>query len=130
MEETHEALSEARSIAGIRIWTQTGRSAYSAALQAARAYIFERTGSAVKTHAGTRSRFAELTRNDTRFPEDVRGFLGRSYPLKNAVDYEVGPKRHVSEADALTTLDTAIRFVALIAAILDPGLDPGHSTGP
>jgi uncharacterized protein (UPF0332 family) len=118
MEAAQELLEEARLIAGIGIWTQAGRGAYSAALQAARGYIFEGTGRLVKTHSGTRAKFAELTINDARFPPDVRGFLGRSYPLKNAVDYETGPKRHVSAEDATSALAMAARFVAQIAAIL------------
>ena len=118
MEAAQELLEEARSIAAIGVWTQVGRGAYSAALQAARACIFERTGRAVKSHAGTRATFAELTRDDERFSPDPRGFLGRSHPLKNAADYEVGPKRHVSPARAAAALDTSARFVARIAAVL------------
>ena len=78
MEAAEELLDEGRSIARIGIWTQVGRAAYSAGLQAARAYIVERTGIASKSHAGTRAKFAELTMNDDRFPMDIRGFLGRS----------------------------------------------------
>ena len=109
---------EARAIAGISLWTQMARSAYSSGLQAARACIFERTGRAVKTHAGTRAKFAALTRDDAGFAPDIHGF-GKTYPLKNPVDYKTGPKRHVWAETAAIALDTATRFVTCVEAVLN-----------
>ncbi len=118
MAAARELLDEARSIAAIGIWTQVGRGAYSAALQSARAYIFERSGMISKTHTGTRARFAELTLNTPDFPSDLRGFLGRSHALKNAADYEIGPKRQIPADRAIAALETATRFVDRIAEAL------------
>jgi uncharacterized protein (UPF0332 family) len=46
---------------------EAGRAAYLAAFHAAQAYIFDRTGKTVKSHAGLHGLFAQVASADTNF---------------------------------------------------------------
>jgi uncharacterized protein (UPF0332 family) len=95
------------------------RTAYTAAHQAARAYIFECTGRVVKTHRGTHNTFFQLSSDDPRIEGDLRLFLSRTYGLKDVVDYGVGPERAVTAGQAVVALEIATRFVVRISEVLD-----------
>ena len=119
LDAARELLNEAHSIQAINLHGQAGRTAYSAALLAARAFVYERPGRVVKTHRGSHNAFFKLTSGEPRIEEDLRRFLARAYELKDVVDYGVGPGRNVTASQARTTLETATHFVARIAEILD-----------
>jgi uncharacterized protein (UPF0332 family) len=52
-----------------------------AALAAARALIAQRLDRSARTHSGVRALFALVLRDDSAFPKDLHGFLGRAYQL-------------------------------------------------
>jgi uncharacterized protein (UPF0332 family) len=96
-----------------------GRTAYLAGFHAAQALISERTGRSVKTRGGVNSEFHRLVRGDTRIGNDLRGFLGFAYNLKAIADYETGPDAEVSPEMATDAVETAKRFVAKLAELID-----------
>lgn len=98
---------------------ESGRAAYLAAFHAAQAFIFESTGAIVKTHSGVRGQFGRLVRDDARFDNELRGFLGRAYNFKTVADYETGPGADVTPERALSAIAASDRLVQLIATILD-----------
>lgn len=93
------------------------REAYLAAFNAGQALVFERTGRTAKTHSGLRSRFADLTRRDSRIPRHLGRYLGRAYKIKETHDY--GPARAVPEDKAKETIAQAQEFVELIARLVE-----------
>ena len=124
--ETADYLAKAREdIVNARDWldavhrgSEAARVAYLAAFHAAQALIFERTGKIAKTHRGVRSAFAQLTKDDARFDQDLRQLLGRGYQRKEIADYGVGPQPSMSEIEAREMIDTAVRFIDCIASMI------------
>ena len=49
---------------------------------------------------------------------ELQAFLGRAYNLKAIADYETGPGSRVSNEVARVTIETARRYVAVVAALL------------
>ncbi len=96
-----------------------GRAAYLAGFHAAQALISERTGRAVKTHGGVNAEFQRLVRNDARIDQELRAFLGFAYNLKAIADYETGPGSEVPPALAAEAIETAKRFVAKMAELVE-----------
>lgn len=93
-----------------------GRDAYLAAFHAALAFIVGRTGNEPKTHSGTRSEFARLTRDDPRIERRFVTFLANAYELKAWADYdgdEPAPRGETVAALALAT-----EMVELIATLV------------
>ncbi len=105
-----------------------GRAAYLAGYHAARALIFERNGSAAKTHRGAQSEFARLARNEPSIDDDLRRFLPRTYDLKAGCDYELGPDAVVPHEQAEAAIQEAARFIAFIAMLL--AAQTGHPADP
>lgn len=70
---------------------EAGRAAYLAAFHAAQALISERTGRIARKHAGVRSQFNLLTKDDSRIDPPLRRFLSDGFNLKTVADYGVGP---------------------------------------
>jgi len=62
--------------------------------------------------------FQRLTKSDTNFPSDLRGFLSRAYNLKAIADYQTGPAAEVSIEQATDALMQAKRFLAHVALLL------------
>jgi uncharacterized protein (UPF0332 family) len=119
LRKAREELAKARGTLQILSYAdEAGRLAYLAAFHAAQALIVERTSRTAKTHAGVHSQFHQLTRDDTRFDAELRGFLSDGFDLKTVSDYGVGPDATVSSAEAETAISTATRFVDRIAGIL------------
>jgi uncharacterized protein (UPF0332 family) len=112
-------LDEAEGMLSMHYNEAAGRTAYLAGYHAAQALISERTGRAVKTHRGVGTEFHRLIRDDTRFDDTLRHFLGTTYNLKAIADYETGPGSHVLPERAAQALDEAKQFVATIAEILE-----------
>lgn len=73
----------------------------------------------MKTHGGVNSEFHRLVRGDTRIGDDLRGFLGFAYNLKAIADYETGPGSEVSPEMASDAVETAKRFVARLAELIE-----------
>ena len=93
------------------------REAYLAALAAARAIIFERTGEAPKTHSGTRTMLAKLVHEGLEFDGGFIKFLADGFEQKNDADY--GPRTPLGDSDAERILETAQAFVAAARAMLE-----------
>jgi uncharacterized protein (UPF0332 family) len=123
LEKSRSFLAKAQSML-VGVWPdEAGRAAYLAGLHAARAFIFETTGEVTKSHKRARSEFARLTKDDPRFDRELRAFLGRTFNLKRLADYETGPGSEVSPERATQAIDTAHRFVAAVATLLEPEPD-------
>lgn len=99
---------------------EAGRAAYLAALHAAQALIFERTGRVVMTHKGVHRELSRLPQDEPGLEPGLRAFLGRGYELKAIADDETGPDATVTPAQATDAIGTAGRFVAAIVALLPP----------
>jgi uncharacterized protein (UPF0332 family) len=119
-----EFLLKARDVLGH--WPdEAGRAVYLAAFHAAQAFIFEKTGDVAKTHSGVRGRFGYLTRDDPRFDDELRTFLGRAYNFKSIADYETGPGARIPPDRVASAIQISSRFVEVVAIVLEPG---GQST--
>ncbi|TMJ56887.1 MAG: HEPN domain-containing protein [Alphaproteobacteria bacterium] len=103
---------------------EAGRAAYLAGLHAAQAVIVERTGRIIKRHRGVRNELRRLLKDEPRFDLELQAFLGRAYNLKAIADYETGPGSRVSHEVARVTIETARRYVEVVAALLAKGVVP------
>lgn len=97
---------------------EAARAAYMASFHAAQALIFERENRVLKTHRGVHSEFVQIVRDDPRFADGLRGFLGRAYSLKAVADYQSGPGAKISFARASDAVATAQRFVEAVERAL------------
>ena len=98
---------------------EAGRAAYYAGFHAAQALIFENIGELSKTHSGVQAVFARLVKDDPRFEEELRRFLGRAYAFKTIADYDTGPLSQVTTEQAADAIAAAGRFVDSIAAKIE-----------
>ena len=120
LDRAREYLTKARNQLDVLHYNdEAGRAAYLAALHAAQALIFERTGQLASSHGGVNSQFNLLTRGDPRVDVELRRFLPHAYDLKAVADYEAGPGAIVPLERAEAAIATAIRFVEVVAALLD-----------
>ena len=120
LDRTGEYLTKARNHLDVLHYNdEAGRAAYLAALHAAQALIFERTGQLASSHGGVNSQFNLLTRGDPRIDVELRRFLPHAYDLKAVADYEAGPGAIVLLERVEAAIATARRFVDLIAELLD-----------
>jgi uncharacterized protein (UPF0332 family) len=103
---------------------EAGRAAYLAGLHAAQAVIVERTGRIIRRHRGVRNELRRLLKDEPRFDLELQAFLGRAYNLKAIADYETGPGSRVSDEVARVTIETARRYVEVVAALLAKGVVP------
>jgi uncharacterized protein (UPF0332 family) len=93
------------------IYELAARDAYIAALNAARAVVFEKTEIAVKTHAGARAKLFELIHNGMAFDEKLATFLSEGFDTKQGLDY--GPQIvFVDRAKAESYISRAAAFIA------------------
>ena len=118
MEKSREFLVKAEGMRDNDWPDEAGRASYLAGLHAARALIFETSGEITKSHKRVQSEFGRLTRDDPRFDQELRAFLGRAYNLKVIADYETGPRSRVSGQSAGAAVRTAHRFVECAANVL------------
>jgi uncharacterized protein (UPF0332 family) len=125
LDRAGEYLTKARNLLDVLHYNdEAGRAAYLAALHAAQALIFERTGQVASSHGGVNSQFNLLTRGDPRVDAELRRFLPLAYDLKAVADYEAGPGSIVPLERVEAAILTARRFVDLVAELLD-GQPPG-----
>jgi uncharacterized protein (UPF0332 family) len=92
------------------------REAYLAALNAARAVIFELTGDAPKTHSGTRALLSKLVHEGLPLDSECMRFLATGFDQKTDVDY--GPRTPLSDEAAQSSLETAERFLLAARQVL------------
>ncbi len=118
LDKSRELLDQADTMLRVSLNEAGGRTAYLAGLHAAQALIFERTGRIIKRHRGVQSELRRLTKNEPCFDLELRTFLGRTYSLKAIADYETGPGSHVPTESARGAIETARRFVEVVAALL------------
>jgi hypothetical protein len=62
--------------------------------------------------------FLRLVIEEPSFDTALRRFLSEGYRLKSTADYEVGPDAVVPLTEAAAAIETAGRFVAAVAALL------------
>ena len=87
------------------------RDAYIAALNAARAVVFEKTEIAVKTHAGARAKLFKLIHSGMEFDEALAKFLSEGFDTKQGLDY--GPEIVlVDRSKAESYIARAAAFIA------------------
>ena len=103
-------LAEAEWLLANERTTVAAREAYLASLNAARAVIFEMTGSAPKTHSGTRALLSKLVHEGLALDDKFVTFLGTAYDQKTDADY--GPRTPLSVEAAKMAVDTAKAFIA------------------
>jgi uncharacterized protein (UPF0332 family) len=116
--KAREFLLKARDLLGH--WPdEAGRAVYLASFHAAQAFIFEKTGDIAKTHSGVRGRFGHLTKDDDRFDDELRTFLGRAYNFKAVADYETGPDARIPPERVASAIQISSRFVEIVAGILE-----------
>jgi uncharacterized protein (UPF0332 family) len=118
LDKAREFLAKAEDMLADGWPDEAGRAAYLAALHAAQAVIVDRTGRVIRRHRGVRNELWRLLKGDSRFDAELRGFLGRAYNLKSIADYETGPDARVEVALARATIETARRYVEVVAGIL------------
>jgi uncharacterized protein (UPF0332 family) len=94
------------------------RNAYYAALHAAKALIFERTGQTHKSHGGVHKLFLQLIKNEPSIDPALRTFLTRAYDFKRISDYDVDISSAVSPQRASAALAEAEGFVTAIQALI------------
>jgi uncharacterized protein (UPF0332 family) len=82
----------------------------------------------VKTHGGVNTEFHRLVRNDARIDDELRAFLGFAYNLKAIADYETGPGAEVSQELAIDAIETAKRFVAKMAELVEDAAGGGTTS--
>jgi len=124
LDKSRQALARAHAILAIDLGEEAGRSAYLAALHAAQALIFERTGRVAKTHRGAHGQFLRLVAEEARVDAGLRRFLSEGYRLKSTADYEIGPDAIVPLEEASVAVATAARFVDTISELLE---DPSRT---
>ncbi len=133
LEKARTLLDHADVMLGVNLNDEAGRTAYLAGFHAAQAFIYENIGKALKTHKGVQTEFLRLTKDDPRFPVDLRVFLSHAYNLKAIADYETGPDSEVTAERARQAVQTGKKFVAHVARLLtapfpSPEGNPGVST--
>lgn len=104
----------------VHLHEAASRSAYLAAMNAARALIFENTDEVTSSHRRVQSQFWVLTKDDPRVDDELRAFLSRAYNFKQIADYETGPAANISAETASAALGAARRFVDCVAALIPP----------
>ena len=104
-------LERAEKIFLAEVYEDVARNAYTAALNAARAVIFDKLTIAPKTHSGTQTKFLELVRNGLTFDAELADFLAAGFEKKQGIDY--GPEVVlVSRDEAADYLARAREFLA------------------
>lgn len=118
LDNARRELDEAKAILGIGLAHVAARSAYYATFHAAEAVITEMTGKIAKTHAGVRSMFSRIARDDTKLGADLGTILAKGYAYKEISDYGSDPRSAITLEDAEGMISTAEIFVRRVEAAL------------
>jgi uncharacterized protein (UPF0332 family) len=119
LKKARHCLDNARLNLQVHATDDAGRNAYLGAFHAAQALIFERSGKVAKTHHGVHSQFEKLAKDEAGLDLELRRFLPSVYRLKSIADYETGPDSEISPERAAAAMETARRFVDVIARLLE-----------
>ena len=110
-------LAQAESLLADGYTEVAAREAYMAALNTARAIVFEITGEAPKTHSGTRKVLSKLVHDGLPLDNAYTRFLATGFDQKTDADY--GPRSPVQQEAAESSVETARRFLAAARELLD-----------
>jgi len=110
------ALANAQKAFSGNLFTIAAREAYIAALNAARAIVFEKLTIASKTHSGTRSLLHQLVREGLDIDRDTLDALTDGFKVKTNADY--GPYEEIGSAKAEDVLRRAGALVSFINSVL------------
>ncbi len=110
------SLATAQKALSGEIFTLAAREAYIAALNAARAIIFEKPTIASKTHSGTRSLLHQLVRDGLNVDRGTLDVLAEGFDVKTSADY--GPYEEVGEGKAEDIVRRPETLVSLIGTEL------------
>ena len=116
--KARKCLHNGKTMLGVNLNDDAGRSAYLAAFHAAQALIFEDAGKVLKTHKGVQTEFYRLTKDDVRLAPNLRAFLSQAYNLKAIADYEEGPETEIYPERAAMAIETATLFVDCIERMI------------
>ena len=108
MADAHLQLAEGSFAAGL--YQLTVKETYLVALSAARGIIFEKTGTAPKTHSGTHHLFSRLVHEGLPVEASFVQFLLDGFELKSDLDY--GPVMPVQREFAEQAIVSARDFLA------------------
>lgn len=122
LDKARQSLRHAQAILNIELGEEAGRTAYLAALHAAQALIFERTGRVAKTHRGVHGQFLRLVAGEPGITDELRQFLSEGYKLKAVADYEIGPEAILPLEEAAAAVETAGRFLDAVTRLLEDGV--------
>jgi len=112
------SLADARIALGAGLFRMAGREAYIAALNAARAIIFERMTVAPKQHSTTKRYVHELVhKQQLDIDRDTLDILREGFDVKVSADY--GPYMEVPELKAEALVQRAELFVERIGKALE-----------
>jgi uncharacterized protein (UPF0332 family) len=116
LEVAQKQLLQAQRALNADLYEFAARESYLAALSAARAISFEKSGNAPKTHSGARSELARLRYEGLQLDEKFLSFLATGFEMKSDLDY--GPVTPVQRQEAGQSLATARACVSVAKAIL------------
>jgi uncharacterized protein (UPF0332 family) len=122
--EASECLDAAVKIIAIRLPEVAAKEAYLAICHAARAYVFEATGKAVKSHSGMRTMISQVAKSDSRVDIGFSSLLAKAYKFKETADYGLGQISAVTETEAQDLIAQAKNFVETIVQLLAADVDP------
>ena len=97
---------------------EAARHAYHAAIHAAQALIFERSGKVLKSHSGVHSEFNRLAKDEATIDRPLRAFLQKSYEFEASADYATGTAPGITSAKAAAAIAEAERYVGCVSALL------------
>lgn len=109
-------LAQAESLLADGYTEVAAREAYMAALNTARAIVFETTGEAPKAHSGTRKILSKLVHDGLPIDSAYTRFLATGFDQKTDADY--GPRTPMEQGAAELSVETARRFLAAAREIL------------
>jgi uncharacterized protein (UPF0332 family) len=119
LKKARQDLHDARIMANAGLAGPAARTAYFAAFHAAEAWIFEITDRVVKTHAGVKTEFSRLARDEPRISPDMTTFLYQAYKYKEISDYLIGDAADIGTIDTVRAIQSADRFVDTISSLLE-----------
>ena len=118
--KSRECLAAAKTVLSVSLPGVAAKEGYLAAYHAAHAFVFERTGTATKTHRGLRAAYARAARDEPRLDPAFTRLLSQAYKFKEVADYGVGPAIKITVADAEAVIDSAERFIEAVSEALRP----------
>ena len=80
--KARECLTAAKTVLSVSLPGVAAKEGYLAAFHAAHAFVFERTGKAVKTHRGLRAAYARAAREEPRLDPAFSRLLSQAYKFK------------------------------------------------